>query len=54
MELESPDKNDRFALERFVYDNPELERLEALIDDFNPFAALRWTHQELRQSACLI
>lgn len=43
----------RGALERFVYDNPELERLEAILDDFNPFAALQWTHQELRHSAFL-
>lgn len=52
MEQQSQD-NDRIALERFVYDNPELERLETLLDDFNPFAALRWMHQELRHSACL-
>jgi hypothetical protein len=40
-------------LERFVYENPELERLEALLDDFNPFVALRWTHQEIKHSAFL-
>lgn len=43
----------RAALEQFVYDNPELERLEAILDDFNPFAALRWIRQELRHSAFL-
>jgi hypothetical protein len=43
----------RVALEQFIYDNPELERLEAILDDFNPFAALRWTRQELRHSAFL-
>ena len=40
-------------LERFVRDNPDLERLEAILDDFNPFTALRWTRQELRHSAFL-
>jgi len=43
----------RTTLEQFVYDNPELERLEAILDDFNPFVALRWTRQELRRSAFL-
>jgi len=41
------------ALERFVYDNPDLERLEAILDDFNPFQAMRWTRQEVRHSAFL-
>ena len=40
-------------LERFVLDNPDLERLEAVLDDFNPFVALRWTRQEIRHSAFL-
>jgi PD-(D/E)XK nuclease superfamily protein len=39
------------ALEDFVQDNPELEELEAILDDFNPFTALRLTRQELRHSA---
>lgn len=43
----------RAALEQFVYDNPELERLEAILDNFNPFVALRWTRQELRHSSFL-
>lgn len=51
---ERPEAEDlRAAFEQFVYDNPELERLEAILDDFNPFAALRWTRQELRHSAFL-
>lgn len=28
-------------LERFVLDNPDLERLEAILDEFNPFVAMR-------------
>jgi len=40
-------------LERFVFDNPALERLEALLDDFNPFVAMRWTRQEIRHSSFL-
>lgn len=41
------------ALERLVLDNPELERLEAIIDTFNPFVAMRWTRQELKHSTFL-
>ncbi|MCS6284389.1 MAG: hypothetical protein H8K08_03080 [Nitrospira sp.] len=37
-------------LERFVLDNPDLERLEAILDEFNPFVAMRWTRQETRHS----
>ena len=37
-------------LESFIDDNPELERLEAILDDFNPFVALSWVRQELRHS----
>lgn len=40
-------------LESFIDDNPELERLEAILDDFNPFVALSWVRQELRHSAFL-
>jgi len=43
----------RNALERFVYDNSDLERLEAILDDFNPFQAMQWTRQEVRHSAFL-
>ena len=38
------------ALEALVVDNPELERLEALLDQFNIFEALGATRQELRHS----
>ena len=50
-----PDDTDqlRTALEQFVDDNLQLERLEATIDTFNPFDALQWTRQELRHSAFL-
>lgn len=41
------------SLEQLVYDNPDLERLEAILDDFNPFEAMRWTRQEVRHSAFL-
>lgn len=41
------------ALEAFVLDNPELERLEAMLDEFNPFVAMGWTRQEIRHSAFL-
>lgn len=38
------------ALEALVADNPELARLEALLDQFNIFEALGATRQELRHS----
>lgn len=31
------------ALEEFVFDNPELERLEEILDTFNPFVASGWS-----------
>ena len=43
----------RVALEQFVYDNVELERLESILDTFNPFVAMRWIRQEIRHSAFL-
>lgn len=43
----------RDALEQFVFDNAELERLEAILDTFNPFVAMRWIRQEARHSAFL-
>jgi PD-(D/E)XK nuclease superfamily len=45
--------SDKDHLERFVLDNPDLERLEAILGDFNPFVALRWTWQEVRHSQFL-
>jgi hypothetical protein len=42
--------SDLQALERLVVDNPDLERLEALLDQFNIFEAIGAVHQELRHS----
>jgi hypothetical protein len=41
---------DRHALEALMIDNPDLERLEALLDQFNIFEALGAVRQELRHS----
>ena len=41
------------ALGQFVLDNPELERLEAIVRIFNPFVAMRWTRQEVKHSTFL-
>lgn len=41
------------ALEAFVYDDEDFERLESLLDEFNPFEAMRWTRQEIRHSSFL-
>ena len=51
VEAEIPeDKRDRQALEALVVDNPNLERLEALLDQFNIFEAVGAVRQELRHS----
>jgi hypothetical protein len=45
------------SLESFVLDNPDLERLESLLDEFNIFEAIGAVRQELRHSdflACLL
>jgi hypothetical protein len=44
---------DLAELERFLQDNADLERLEAIASDFNPFVAMGWVRQELRHSAFL-
>ncbi|HLZ68885.1 MAG TPA: PD-(D/E)XK nuclease family protein [Dehalococcoidia bacterium] len=41
---------DRRALEALVIDNPDLEWLEVLLDEFNIFEAAGWTRQEARHS----
>jgi hypothetical protein len=41
---------DRTALEKFVTNNQELERLEALLAEFNIFEAIGVVRQELRHS----
>jgi hypothetical protein len=38
------------ALEELVIDNPDLERLETLVDQFNIFEAVGMVHQEIRHS----
>ena len=38
------------ALEALVVDNPDLERLEALLDEFNIFEAIGAVRVELRHS----
>ena len=43
-------ESDRKALEDLVVDNPALERLEALLDQFNIFEAIGAVWQELRHS----
>lgn len=42
--------SDRLSLERFLVGNPELERLEKLLGQFNLFEALGTVRQELRHS----
>jgi hypothetical protein len=44
---------DRLALEHFLIENPDLERLEALLDEFNIFEALGAVNVELRHSEFL-
>lgn len=41
---------DKIELEKFIYDNPELEKLEAVIDQFNIFSSLGIINQEIRHS----
>ena len=43
-------EKDRKALEAFVVGNEDLERLEALLDQFNIFEAVGVVRQELRHS----
>jgi hypothetical protein len=46
-------EEERTTLEEFLIDNPELERLEALLDEFNIFEALGAVKVELRHSEFL-
>lgn len=52
-EPENRAEDDREALEHFLVEDEALERLETILDEFNPFEAMRWTRQELRHSAFL-
>lgn len=51
-EVEQDEQNLK-ALEAFVVDNPDLERLEALLDQFNIFEAVGMKRQEIRHSRFL-
>ena len=46
-------QSDRAALERFVIDNQDFERLEGLLGEFNLFEAIGAVRQELRHSDTL-
>lgn len=46
-------EQDRKALEDFIVNNPDLERLEALLDRFNIFEAVGMERQEIRHSRFL-
>jgi hypothetical protein len=48
--LETEGLSDREVLEGFLIDNPDFERLELLLGEFNLFEALGVTRQELRHS----
>jgi hypothetical protein len=48
--VQPPPESDRRALEAFVVENAELERLEALLDQFNLFEAIGAVRAELRHS----
>lgn len=45
--------DERLALEAFLIDNPDLERLEFLLDEFNIFESLGAVHVEIRHSEFL-
>jgi hypothetical protein len=49
-EMQNTEKESRKALEAFVADNSELERLESLVTQFNIFEAVGAIRQELRHS----
>ena len=44
---------ERQALEELIIDNPDLERLESLLDEFNIFEAIGMVNQEIRHSTFL-
>lgn len=48
-----PNEGVRRQLEALVLDNSDLERLETIVGDFNPFVAMRWVRQEARHSQFL-
>lgn len=46
-------ENDKDSLERFILNNPELEKLEGMLSDFNLFETLNLIHAEIRHSNVL-
>ncbi len=46
-------KNEKGLLEKFILNNPELERLEGMLSDFNMFETLNLIHAEIRHSNVL-
>lgn len=50
VEMPADSEDERAALEAFVVENSDLERLEALLDQFNVFEAIGAVRQELRHS----
>ena len=50
MQPEPQKPTDRQVLEAFLVENPDLERLELLLDEFNLFEAVGVVRQELRHS----
>ena len=50
MKFPPPPESDEDALVRFVSDNPELERLEKILGQFNLFEAMGVTRTEIRHS----
>jgi len=46
-------KNEKALLEKFILNNPELERLEGMLSDFNMFETINLIHAEIRHSNVL-
>ncbi len=44
------DSDNEKALEEFVLNNPELERLEGMLDTFNVFETLKMVNVEIKHS----
>ena len=51
--MEENDQADIHELEHFLLDNPELDRLESLLQKFNVFETLKITEVEVRHSYVL-
>jgi len=46
-------ENEKDSLEKFILNNPELEKLEGMLSDFNLFETLNLIHAEIRHSNVL-